>query len=135
MWKGSQVVHTDDFASWDHPLDWHERCLRELWSVLEKGETARFLATDWTKSGVERWVEVDPGRVIFEGVSSSCLAFSPFVDLKVWVKAPRELRLQRGLERDGEGARGLWEEWMREEDKYVAREDPAGRADLVVRGW
>ena len=71
---------------------------------------------------------------MLEGVSASREAFRPFLTFSIWVETPRELCLQRGLERDGEQARVQWEAWMAEEDEYVEREQPRERADLVLRG-
>ena len=72
--------------------------------------------------------------VILEGVSASREAFRPYLCYTIWVETPREERLRRGLERDGLEARGLWDEWMAEEDAYVEREHPDQRADIVVSG-
>jgi hypothetical protein len=44
------------------------------------------------------------------------------------------LRLQRGVERDGEQLRAQWEKWMAAEDQYVHRERPDQSADLVLPG-
>jgi hypothetical protein len=51
-------------------------------------------------------------------------------------ETPREVRLRRGIERDGEHLRGMWTHtWMPEEDAYVREQQPHLRADLVVAGW
>ena len=67
-------------------------------------------------------------------MTASREAFQPFLAYTVWIETPREVRLSRGLERDGEEARARWEEWMAAEDDYVRREEPQARADLVVAG-
>jgi uridine kinase len=72
--------------------------------------------------------------VILEGVTASREAFRPFLTYSVWIETPRELRLSRGLERDGEEARAQWEKWMTEEDDYLRRERPQDHADLVLPG-
>jgi uridine kinase len=72
--------------------------------------------------------------VIVEGVTASREAFQPYLAYSIWIETPRELRLQRGLERDGADARAQWERWMAAEDRYIERERPARRADLVLRG-
>jgi len=129
------VVHTDDFASWDEPLDWWPRLRDEVLVPLSRGERARYRKSDWSGSGREEWGEVSPEAfVVLEGVSASRVAFRPFLAFAIWVETPRELRLARGLERDGEAMRGQWEAWMAEEDAYVERERPHERADAVVRG-
>ena len=100
------IVHTDDFASWDHPLDWWPRLLAEVLEPLSRNEACRFRRTDWEGTGREEWVAVEPADVvILEGVGASRAVFHPFVTCAVWVETPREERLRRGLERDGEAAR------------------------------
>jgi uridine kinase len=65
---------------------------------------------------------------------TSSPAFAPYLAFRVWVKTPRQERLLRGLERDGQDALGLWREWMAREDEYIAAERPQERAELVVSG-
>jgi dephospho-CoA kinase len=72
--------------------------------------------------------------VILEGVTASREAFQPFLAYSIWIETPRELRLQRGLERDGGDARAQWAQWMEAEDRYMEREQPAERADCVLSG-
>ena len=132
---GARIVHTDDFASWDVPLDWWPRLLEELLEPLSRGETARYRRSSWEgekDTGIE---EIAPAPfVLLEGVSASREAFRPFLTFSIWVETPRELCLQRGLERDGVQARAQWEAWMAEEDEYVERERPRERAQVVLRG-
>ncbi len=130
----AQVIQTDDFASWENPIDWWPRLLELALEPLAAGEPASYEPTSW--GGEERApVQIEPsGTVILEGVSASRDAFQPFLAYSLWVETPRELRLQRGLERDGLDARAQWEQWMEEEDRYIERERPAERADMVVRG-
>jgi uridine kinase len=131
----AQVLHTDDFASWDNPLDWWPRLISEALEPLSRNRPARFKRTDWENKGREEWREIEPAEfVILEGVSASREAFQPFLTYSIWVETPPELRLQRGLERDGEAARAQWETWMAQEDEYVSREHPQQRADAVVLG-
>src|SRR5262249_55574552 len=128
-------VHTDDFASWDKPLDWWQEALAQLLEPLAAGERARFQPTSWTGEDREP-VVVDPagGTVILEGVGASRAAFRPFFTYSIWIESDRAVRLQRGLERDGEAARALWERWMEQEDRYIEAERPEAHADAVVRG-
>jgi uridine kinase len=132
---GAQVLHTDDFASWENPIDWWPRLVKEVLEPLSCNQSARYRRTDWGNPGHEEWGEVAPAEfVILEGVTASREAFRPFLTYSVWIETPRELRLSRGLERDGEEARAQWEEWIAEEEDYVRRERPRERADLVLPG-
>jgi uridine kinase len=131
---GVQIAHTDDFASWDEPIDWWPRCIAELLEPLARDEVARYEVTAW--GGIPRpAVEIQPaGVVILEGVSSSREAFRPYLSGAIWIETPREICLERGVARDGEEMRAQWEAWLAAEDAYIARENPMARADLVVQG-
>src|SRR5581483_451093 len=50
--------------------------------------------------GQFRVVEATSAYVI-EGVTSARNRIAPLLSLAVWVEAPRDLRLQRGVQRDG----------------------------------
>jgi uridine kinase len=131
---GAAVVHTDDFASWDDPVDWWPDLLARVLEPLAAGEPARFRPASW--GGPERDpIVVEPAEfVVLEGVTASRTAFRPYLAYAIWVETPRELRLARGLERDGEDALAQWQDWLAAEDRYVERERPAERADVVLRG-
>jgi uridine kinase len=131
----AQIVHTDDFASWDNPLDWWPRLIEEALEPLSQNKPGRYRRTDWGNPDHEEWGEVTPAAfVILEGVSASREAFQPFLTYSIWIETPLDVRLKRGLERDGEEARAQWKKWMAEEDDYVDREKPRERADLVLAG-
>lgn len=132
---GAQILRTDDFASWENPLKWWPRLIREGLEPLSHNQPARYRRTDWGDEDHEEWGEVAPAEfVVLEGVSASREAFRPFLTYSIWIETPRELRRTRGLERDGEEARAQWEQWMAEEDDFVRREKPQERADLVLPG-
>ena len=133
--EGAQVLHTDDFASWDNPVDWWPRLVEEVLEPLSRNEAARYGRTDWGNANRVEWGEVTPAEfVILEGVTASREAFRRFLTYSIWIETPADVRLRRGLERDGEQARAQWEQWMAEEDGYVRREKPQERVDRVLRG-
>lgn len=132
---GAPIVHTDDFASWDNALDWWPRLLEDVLEPLARNRIARYRCTNWEHPEHERWGEVAPSRfVVLEGVSASREAFRPYLTYSVWVATPRDVRLRRGLERDGDEARAQWEAWMAEEDGYVSRERPREHVDVILPG-
>ena len=130
------VVHVDDFASPSVPeWDW-TRFNAQLVAPLLDGRAARYQRWNWeTDSGAD-WHPVEPGAVVVvEGVSATRREVRVPWALTVWVDAPREERLRRAVERDGEAMLPRWlDDWLPSEEAYVARENPAGRVDLVVRG-
>jgi len=129
------VLHTDDFAAWDDPLDWHQRLLDQVLAPLSRGAPARYQRYDWDSRKLAEWHELDPRELlIIEGVGASQRALAPYLSACVWVWTSRAERLRRGLRRDGQQALALWQDWMRAEDDYIATQRPDRSADLVVRG-
>jgi uridine kinase len=128
------IVATDDFASWDEPVDWWPRLLELVLRPLAAGEPVSFRPTSWDGSA-RAPVRIEPrGTVLLEGVTSSQQAFQPYLAYSIWVETPRKLRLRRGLERDGASALAQWERWMEAEDNYIENERPAERADVILGG-
>lgn len=131
---GARIVHTDDFASWDNPIDWWPDLIERVLKPLAEGQTIRYTPTPWGWPARDEIV-FEPGEfLILEGVTASREAFRPYLAYSIWIETPRELRLKRGVERDGEGMREQWVEGMAVEDRYVEREDPTDHADLVLPG-
>jgi uridine kinase len=128
------IIQTDDFASWENPVDWWPEFIARALEPLAAGEPARYDPTSW--GGEEREpLLIEPSAfVILEGVTASREAFRRYLAYSIWIETPCDLRLKRGLERDGEQARAQWEQWMEEEDRYVERERPADYADCVLSG-
>lgn len=129
------IVHTDDFASWDTPLEWWPRLLAQVLEPLSVNEPARYQRYDWEARSLAEWRDVSPTTlVILEGVSASREAFRPYLAYTIWVETPRAERLRRGLARDGADAIDLWHTWMAGEDAYIMREQPMEKADAVISG-
>jgi uridine kinase len=130
-----EIVGTDEF--WDGATFDLTRLERDVFEPLLAGRVAVYRSFDWEAQrprADERRVEPS-GLVVVEGVCALHRRFRDAYDLRVWVDAPRELRLERGVARDGEAARRRWVEiWMPMEDRYVTRDDPVSAADLVVDG-
>jgi len=132
---GAQVVGTDEFWSGrDFELS---RLHTEVLLPLREGRTARYHGYDWGRREPypeERVVE-PRGVVVVEGVCALHRDFRDLFDLRIWVEAPRDVRLARGVARDGEDSRDTWENtWMPREEAYIARDDPVSSAHLVVSG-
>ncbi|RSD26821.1 uridine kinase family protein [Mesobacillus subterraneus] len=143
------VVHKDDFylpsgnIIKDRPenkpigadFDWR-RLREQVLEPLSSNQEGHYQRYDWNEDRLAEFHTVPVGGiVIIEGVYSTRDELQDFYDLKIWVECPRELRLARGIERDGEGAREMWEaNWMVGEDMYVEQQKPLERADIVLSG-
>jgi uridine kinase len=128
------IIHTDDFASWENPVNWWPDLIELALEPLAAGRPARYRPSGWGAEQREP-LEIEPAEfVVLEGVTASRSAFRPYLAYSIWIETPHELRLKRGLDRDGEEARADWEAWMEGEDRYVERERPAAYADCVLPG-
>jgi uridine kinase len=132
--EGAQVVSTDEF--WDGGAFALTRLRAEVFEPLLHGREARYAAWDWPagRPGGTR-VVAPTGIVVVEGVCALHRMFRDDYDVRVWIEAPYETRLARGVARDGEAARETWvERWMPGEDRYVERDDPVACAHVIVDG-
>jgi hypothetical protein len=129
------IVPTDDFATGEPGDVWFPRLRAEVLDPLLEGVPARYRRHDWSRRGLAEWREVPRAEVVLvEGVSSARREFSDALAFAAYVHAPRPVRLERGLARDGEAARPLWERWMADEDAHFARDQTGDRCDLLVDG-
>ncbi|NWQ43248.1 AAA family ATPase [Bacillus sp. EB106-08-02-XG196] len=143
------VVHMDDFylpssqLIKTHPakknigadIDW-KRVLNQVLEPISQNKEGCYQRYDWETDDLAEWHTVPIGGiVIIEGVYSIRNELANKYDFTIWVECSREIRLSRGLERDGEEARDMWENnWMISEDIYVEEQKPYERADLIVNG-
>jgi uridine kinase len=129
------IVQMDDFYFKD-AFDLQRLKLQVL-EPLSKNLAAEYRRYDWqTEKLAERHKIQIGGNVIIEGVYSTRKELADFYDYKIWVDFPREIRLQRGLQRDGEAMRSRWEnDWMPAEDFYVENDLPREKADLIINGY
>ena len=143
------IVQVDDFfipssrrlpgPPADRPVgadfDWG-RLRDQVLAPLRRGVNAQYERYDWKRDILLAAREVQPNQiVIVEGVYASRRELAGLYDLRVWVECPREVRLARGIARDGASARWRWEhDWMPSEDRYVEQHRPFERADLIVAG-
>jgi len=132
---GAQVIHADDFASWDNQFEWWPRLLDQVISPLRAGSPGRFQRYDWVQRDFAEWHDVRPQpAIIIEGVGSARRQFTTSLAFAIWVEIAADVRLRRGIERDGEALRPFWEQWIDGERAHYARDCTRARADLIVDG-
>jgi uridine kinase len=136
----ASVVHMDDlYEDWeglapDRAPALEERVLTQLLRPLASGRPARWQQYDWHRQRFDRWHDLPPVDVlILEGCGSGARAYAGLCTLLVWVEAPREVRIDRGVARDGPGVLQNWLAWMDLEQAYFASQDTAARADITLR--
>lgn len=141
------VIHMDDFykpseqrkhvsdseigGNWDC-----ERVKTQVLEPLSTNQAARYQRYDWVEDKLAEIHDIPSGHVVIvEGCYSLLDSLRPFYQFKIWVQSPREVRLSRGIERDGEEQRHLWENlWMPAEERYIKSQNPMATANLIIDG-
>ncbi|MDE0573254.1 uridine kinase [Demequina sp. B12] len=131
-----QVIHTDDmYEGWtglgalDHVL------VDQVLRPLSRGEEAGFAMWDWGLSRRTHRIAVHARPwLVVDGVGSASTAAREFASVVVWIEAPTDVRLARGLERDGEAVKQEWLAWQAEERPFLAAQGLPAAADVVLDG-
>ena len=133
---GVQLVHMDDlYEGWSGLDDVWERLYGWVLEPLAAGRPGCYQRYDWAAGAFAEWHEVPlRGALVVEGCGSAQRGVDPYATLRIWVEAPRELRLARGIARDGEPLRAEWLRWAELEAAHFARERTRERADMRVDG-
>jgi uridine kinase len=130
-------IRTDDLLDgWADIVAFWPRLHNQVLEPLSRGEPARHQSYDWHRGcfGDEWRVVPVPDVLIVEGVTSSRAAARPYLRLSVFVTADRDLRLARGIARDGEKLRSDWVRWMAEEERHFLSDQTCRHADIIVDG-
>lgn len=130
------VLHLDDlYEGWTGLDGVVDRLDAQVLTPLAAGRPGRYQRYDWTAGRFDGEVDVPvPDLLVVEGCGSAARAVRTRASLVVWVEAPADLRLTRGLARDGERLRDEWLRWMGLEAVHFAREGTREAADVLVDG-
>jgi cytidylate kinase len=125
----------DLYEGWTGLATAEERVREWLLTPLADRREAVYHRYDWEVGAFAEPHTVPPADVlILEGVGSGCVRHAEQTTLLVWVEAGQELRLQRGLERDGAALEGHWRRWLVEERRFHDHDRTRSRADVLVDG-
>lgn len=127
---GAQLVHLDDvYPGWDG--------LRAAADIVVSdvlGAPSGHRRWDWAASAPADWVELDPSApIVVEGCGALSRASAPLAVLRIWLAADDAVRKRRAIDRDGEVFALEWDRWARQEEAFIAAEDPESLADVVLR--
>jgi uridine kinase len=139
----AEIVRTDDFASWDNPLNWWPLVIERVFRPIEAGATKLSYPRSkwWPNHHPEPMIDQPVTSImILEGVSSLRKEFRIYLSFGIFVDTPEDICLKRGVKRDAsigkprEEVVKLWQQWLGEENEYFQRDQPKRYADLVVDG-
>ncbi|WP_020390977.1 uridine kinase family protein [Kribbella catacumbae] len=133
----TRVLRMDDlYDGWDGAVRGFALLRDHVLTRLADGREGRYRRYDWT-TGAYAELHLVPATVellIVEGVTSCDRDADAWQSLKIWIETTNEIRLERGIDRDGEALRDRWLDWMRWERDHFATENTRTRANLVVDG-
>ena len=130
-------VHTDDLLDgWTDTVTFWPRLEEWVLAPLRRGEPGAYRRYDWHAASFgDEWVTVRvPDVLVLDGVTSARTVTRAERTLAVWVTADPEVRLARGLARDGAALRSQWLRWMADERAHFAADRTEAAADLRVNG-
>ena len=143
----SAIIHIDDFyqppqvrvpvTSFDKPnpnFDWH-RIEKLVFEAVQQNKPISFQKYDFKKGTLSGEIITIPtsSTVIIEGVWSMQDRFVSWYDYCFWLEAPANFRLERGVARDGEDFRSIWEEeWIPIDQAYQQTQEPQKKAHCTI---
>ncbi|HEY0473195.1 MAG TPA: hypothetical protein VGD34_16085 [Kribbella sp.] len=131
------VLHMDDlYDGWTGAVRGFGLLRDHVLRRLADGREGRYRRYDWSLGAYAELhvVPVTLDLLIVEGVTSADRDADQWQSLRVWIETTNEVRLDRGIARDGEALRDHWLDWMRWERDHFALENTRGRADVIVDG-
>ena len=131
---GAPVIHLDELIEGWTGLRTVDAQLDGLLRPHQSGLPGTYRRYDWLAGEYAETVAVPPvPLLVLEGVGSGSLVVADLVTVLVWMEAPYDVRMARGIERDGDAFEPHWEMWAAEEADHFAGHGTRERADLHLR--
>lgn len=129
-----QIVHMDDlYPGWSGLADAVDLVTTHVLEPLSRGEDGVFERWDWLAGQRAEAVHVPVADwIVLEGVGSGSRLCRSHLAALAWLEADRDIRMARGMERDGESFRPHWERWAVQEDRLFASEETRRHATVIV---
>ncbi|MEU4604660.1 hypothetical protein AB0F43_16890 [Kribbella sp. NPDC023972] len=133
----TRVIHMDDlYDGWTGAERGFGLLRDHVLQRIADGREGRYRRYDW-HVGAYAELHVVPVTVellIVEGVTACDRDADHWQSLRLWIETSNEVRLDRGIARDGEALRDHWLEWMRWERDHFADQATRSRAHVIVDG-
>lgn len=128
------VAHADDmYEGWNGLPVLVDILVDQVLLPLSHGRDGTFQRWDWAMGtrAESILVPVSP-VVVIEGVGVAQRRARRWASLVLWVDADAQVRLRRGLERDGEQMRDHWLAWQLEEHRHFVADGTRAAADVTI---
>lgn len=132
----AQVIHMDDlYPGWSGLAEGAQKLHEWVLDPLAHGVPGRYRRYDWPLGHyAERHTVPLADTLVVEGCNSAALTTAPYAPVIIWVEAADDVRLARGMARDGDGALDRWTTWMVEERRLYAEHRTAERSHVWLDG-
>lgn len=143
----SSIIHTDEFylpkadrstgVLESHVVspdfDW-DRFENQVIKPIRRNLLVKYERYDWRADQWDSWIEIPATHwIIIVGVYALQSRFFSAYDYTIWMDVPREERIKRMIEREGEAVANEWlEKWSPREENYWTLEGPDKRASIVL---
>ena len=139
----AHVVHMDDlYPGWEGLQQAVTNLHDQVLAPLTRGAHSAYRQWDWAADRYAQWHSLPATNLLLvEGVGSGARPGADLESALIWLEADRDVRLRRGIDRDGDSYRPHWRRWAASEDALFALDGTRGRADLIVntsgstQGW
>lgn len=133
----AQVIHMDDlYAGWTGLEAGVAKLHEWVLNPLAAGRSGRYQRYDWhLESYAERHLVPAADFLVIEGCGAGAQAVEQYTPLIIWVEAEDDVRLTRGLDRDGQHALRHWLRFMEDERVMFDRDGTRSRADVLIDGF
>ncbi|KRA25845.1 aminobenzoate synthetase [Microbacterium sp. Root61] len=128
-----QLVALDSiYPGWDGLDQGVERAREQILVPHARGLIGVWERWDWAAGEPAEAHAVDPSLpLIIEGSGLLTPVTARLSDVRVWLESPAASRKQRALTRDGDTYRPHWEQWARQEEAHLVRDEPHQHATLL----
>jgi len=128
-WPGVQLVRLDDlYPGWDGL----EAGSADVAGMIAAGVPG-WREWDWSMGLAGAWHPLIASRdLLIEGTGTLSASNRASATFGIWVELDDEARRARALTRGGVDYEPHWQHWAEQEAAFIARENPRGRADIVV---
>jgi uridine kinase len=137
------IICMDDFivkdkmqaTSWDEGVFDRARLEREILQPLTHQKKASYEKLDWDDNTLSSPQTVPSAAyVIVEGTTALHPDIAHYYDYTVWIDAPAEVAMQRGMARDRQAGNtndALWPIWANNDTDYQDRHHPQEGVDFI----
>jgi uridine kinase len=129
-----ELVHMDHlYPGWDGLAVGPGLLVEQVLAPLSRGEPATYRLWSWVRDTWHgsRTVAV-PRFLVVEGCGSSAGPAAAYASVSVFLVADHDVRMARGIARDGEAYRPNWRRWADQETALFDADATRSRADLVI---